>query len=247
MITCIYHGNRSGFFQLVNQLASGVAGQGPLAGEITRGIQMRMGVALLSKVQQAFIVKSRGGVGSDGIRWKPLSPRTIAARRVSATEKRTLAIGGRRERGMLTPAQNQRWKSIFGSRLARLMAQGMNEAAAKTLAAKIAWAVLKQEGAQTKLQVLGSRQVDIGRDTGALLRSLTPGVEDKPSNADGQVFEVQPGLVIVGTNVPYASRFHRDRPLWPEIMPTQWSDAVNAAASRGIALALAQILGGPSS
>lgn len=37
-----------------------------------------IGVAILSDSQQAYRTKSRGGVGSDGIRWSPLKPSTIA-------------------------------------------------------------------------------------------------------------------------------------------------------------------------
>jgi hypothetical protein len=245
-ITATYHGSRSGLFALIARAANAAAsgnGGGDLADEIGRGVRLRMGVALLSQVQQSFLEKSRGGTGSDGIKWKPLSPATIAQRRTTREERRTLGITGRRERGLLTPAQNRRWKGIFASRLAKLMAQGMAAGEAKAIAAKIAWAVLKSEGAQTKLAVLGSRKVDIGRDTGILFRSLTPGVEDRPSGSPDQIFDADsPGAVIVGTNVAYASDFHKVRPLWPDTIPPEWMRAVNAAAARGIALGLAKLI-----
>ena len=241
MITGTYRGTRAGFFALLAKVAAGAGGSGEYAQQVGRGIALRMGVALLSQAQQAFLVKSRGGTGSDGIRWKPLSPKTIAARRVTREEKRALGIGGRRERGLLTPAQNKRWKQIFGSRLGQFVARGIPLGEAKGMAAKIAWAVLKSEGALTKLAVLGSRKVDIGRDTGVLFRSLTPGVEDRPSGADDQVFEATAGSVVVGTNVPYASDFHKDRPLWPDTIPDVWMDAVNRAAARGIAAELVRL------
>jgi hypothetical protein len=97
-------------------------------------------------------------------------------------------------------------------------------------------------GAKTKLDVLGGRTVDIGRDTGLLFRSLTPGVDDRPSGAEHQVFETPPGAVIVGSNLPYAGRFHRDRPLWPGTFPPPWWVALQAAAARGLMVAARQVV-----
>lgn len=39
-----------------------------------------MGIAVLSQSQQAYRVKSRGGMGSDGIKWNPLAESTIKQR-----------------------------------------------------------------------------------------------------------------------------------------------------------------------
>lgn len=243
-ITCEFHGTRSGLIDLIHRISAGVAGDGSagIPTDLVRGVHLRMATVLLSKVQQNLIVLSRGGVSEAGYAWLPLSPATIAARRTTAAEKRTLGIGGRRERGLLSPAQNKRWKAIFGSRLAKFVLQGMSEGSAKALAAKIAWAILKSEGAQTKLQVLGSRKVDIGRDTGILFRSLAPGIGG--GSVENQILDVStPGQFTVGTNVPYAARFHAVRPLWPENLPPAWAEAINGAAARGVANVLAQMLG----
>ena len=188
---------------------------GPDPFGIARAIQLRAGVAALSQIQQAFVIKSRGGTGSDGIKWQALKRSTIAARRTTIQERRSLGIGGKRTRGLLTPAQDKRWRQIYGTRLAKLLASGVGAATAKATAARIAWAVLKSEGAQTKLQVLGGRTVDIGRDTSRMFRSLAAGVEDRPSGEAEQVFQTPPGSVIVGSNVPYFPAFHRRRPVWP--------------------------------
>lgn len=52
-----------------------------------------IGVAVLSQSQQAYRVKSRGGTGSDGIKWKPLAASTIAKKnrrgKVNANRKTT--------------------------------------------------------------------------------------------------------------------------------------------------------------
>lgn len=52
-----------------------------------------MGVSMLSNSQQAYLTKSKGGRGSDGITWSPLAPSTIEKRnrrgRVNAKRKTT--------------------------------------------------------------------------------------------------------------------------------------------------------------
>ena len=230
-----YRGTRAELKAILAQLPAMLAGRVPDKWGVAQGIQLRLGVAALSQIQQAFIVKSRGGVGSDGISWPPLKRSTIAQRPVHAGEKKQLGIGGKRTRGLLTPAQDQRWKHIYGTRLARLRLH-MSEAAARGRAAQIAWTVLKSEGAKTKLDVLGGRQVDMGRSTGRMLRSLSPGVLDQPSGEPEQVFETPPGEVIVGSNVEYFPYFHAKRPCWPldGSIPDAWWPAIRDAALTGM-------------
>lgn len=56
-----------------------------------------LGVKVLSFSKQAYIVKSRGGTGSDGIKWKPLAQSTIDARnrRGKRNAKRTTTKSGK--------------------------------------------------------------------------------------------------------------------------------------------------------
>lgn len=196
-------------------------------------------VALLSKIQQSFLIKSRGGSDETGS-WPPLKPSTIARRRIGAGDLLAIGVKGtkipkNRTRGLLTSGENIKWKQIFGSRLAQLRARGMNEGAAKARAAQIAWAILKAGGAKTKLEVLGGRKVDIGRDTNAMFRSLTPGLAGDST----QICEVGPGSMTVGSNVPYAGHFHRIRRLWPtDHLPESWNEALTQAIARGLIRAM---------
>lgn len=57
-----------------------LAGTAPDPLGLARGLQLRMGVALLSQIQQDFVVKARGGTGRDGVTWPKLAPSTIARR-----------------------------------------------------------------------------------------------------------------------------------------------------------------------
>lgn len=226
----------------LRKLPALLAGREPDPHGVAREVQLRVGVAALSQISNAFLVKSQGGTGVDGIRWQPLSRKTIAGRRVTRGEKKSLSIGGRRVRGLLTPAEDKQWRTIYASRLARLR-MDLGEGEARVRAAQIAWAELKKRGARTKLDVLGGRQVDILRDTSRLFRSLAAGTDATPSGEADQVFEIRPGAVIVGTNVVYASRQHRDRPLWPAGgLSRQQLPAVVRAARRGTLAAVERLL-----
>lgn len=249
MADVLYRGTQADLVKLLTfDLPSLIEeGHGEVASAVL-GFYYRIANVVLSNIQRDFVTKSRGGVGRDGIKWKPLDPKTIAARAVAKGELKALGFGGQRTRGLLTPDQDRRWKSIFASVLKRLQFAGkLSLVAAKAEAAKIAWATVKREGAKTKLQVLGSRIVDILRDEGLLLRSFTPGVETQPgSGAEGQIVRTVPRAVIVGSN---QKPWHHHgvpgrlpaRPFWPEdgSIPPAWWPEINAAVGRGL-LALTQ-------
>jgi hypothetical protein len=237
-----FQGRSRDLNRILLSLPDMLAGKAPDPYGIVQGLKLRLGTAFLSRVQQAFLVKSAGGRGDDGIAWKPLKPATIAQRRTTRAERKQLGITGKRVRGLLTPAEDKLWRGIFASMLAQLRARGVGEGEAKGIAARIAWAKLKAMGAKTKLGVLGSRTVAIGRDTGRMLRSLAPGVDDRPSGEQEQVFQVSATAVAIGTNVPYAGRFHSLRPLWPDEIPPPWMAALHAALARGLTVALRQVV-----
>lgn len=250
MADVMFAGGREELEATIRLLPQIVAGRVPDPLGIAKRVQLRVGVALLSQVQQDFVRKSRGETGKDGIKWKPLKRETIAQRRTSTAELKRLGITGKRIRGLLTPNEDERWRKIFARTLARLREDGVPESAAKVRAGQAAWAALKAEGAKTKLDILGGRKVDILRDTGELFRSFSPGVEDQPSNADGQIFQVPTGRVIVGTN---KKPWHHAgipgrlpaRPFWPPdgSIPDAWWPPIQRAAVRGMQQVLAELLG----
>lgn len=250
----VYRGTVGGLIQelqtkLPRILAGMEAGPDP---DIVKGFQQRIANAVLSQVKQDFIRKSRGGVGLDGIKWQPLKRETIAQRRTTREERKSLGITGKRERGILTPEQNRLWKKEF-ARAIRWLRLENGEKEAASGAAKIAWARVKEAGGQTKLAVLGGRQVDILRDTGTLLRSLSAAeIETEPytgEDADKQVRRFEPGVVVVGTA---EKPWHHagipgklpSRPLWPldGSIPAAWWPPIMAASTRGVEEAIKQLL-----
>jgi hypothetical protein len=188
-------------------------------GAVSDAIMTRIGLTALGHIKQAFIVKSHGGTDEAGESWKPLSPKTIA---YSRTRKR--GRGGRTKAERLRPTypsqalnqkQQDRWWQVYSRQLAIYHGD-------KAHAAAVAWLVLKSEGAVTLLDKYGHRKVDILRDTGLLINSLSPGVA-----GENQVFRVGHGEVIVGTNRKGAGAHHHGVPgrlpqrrLWPE--PKKW-------------------------
>lgn len=182
-------------------------------------MMVRCGLAILGRIRHAFVTKARGGTDEAGERWKPLSPKTIA---YSKTRQRGRGGRTRTERGRpprpsqaLDEKQQERWWEVYRRQLAIYKGD-------KGHAAAVAWIVLKREGAVTLLDKYGHRQVEILRDTGLLLNSLSPGVHSAE-----QVLRTGRGEVIVGTNRRGAKAHHTGIPgrlpqrrLWPE--PRKW-------------------------
>ena len=269
--TVHFRGTRADIRRIAGLVGQILAGKEPDQHGIARGFMLTLGFAALSDIKDAFITKSRGGTDEMGITWPKLSKEYLAYhRRFGPGEKARLkrAAGlGRAHRtapgnkpGLLTRAQLKRWRGIYSSLLRRFILSE-DERAAKAHAARIAWSIVKKEGAKTMLEVFGNRQVDILRDTGVLFNSLSPGQLTgsgdsvsyiKPSGDGGseQIMEVAPGLVIVGTNVAYASRHQKGgdgvpaRPFLPDDahpVPQVWWDRWAAIANKALVVSV-QIL-----
>lgn len=252
MARVYFHGGRTEARRLIRGVVAALSGREVDRSFVARGVFLTLGFAALTSIQKDFLVKSRGGVGADGVKWPPLSKEYLAyQRRFEKGEKKALkaaagigkesrfGVGG--NKGILTAEQRKRWKQIFGTRFQRFAASG-GEKEAASKAAAIAWATIKAEGAKTMLEVYGNRQVDILRDTGVLFNSLSPGEltgeggranYSTPTDKGGedQVFRLLDNGVVVGTNVAYAA-VHQNgnasnpkipaRPFLPREVPDTW-------------------------
>lgn len=250
--------------QLAKEFVQSLTGQSAKFREYAQSVFVVIGISALSDIQQDFIRKARGGTGEDGVTWPRLSPKTLAySRRFGPGEQKKLktaaglgaankfGIGG--NGGLLSKAEQKRWWKHYKQALAWL-APRMDLKAAKARAASIAWNKIKAEGAKTKLMVYGNRQVEILRDTGILLNSLSPGYVAgndyrKPAKEGGedQIFEQLENGVIVGTNVKYASRHQNGgggvpaRPFLPvgetpEIWKSRWISSMKTACISALRL-----------
>ena len=210
---------------------------------LVRGLHMRVGVAALSVLKEAFIVKARGGTDEAGIKWAPLSPITLARRR----HPDLIRSGPSWRRPLLTADQDALWRATFRWAL-RKTDQNKGHAAA------IAWVVTKAAGGKTIRGVVGNLPYEIGRDTDIMFNSLSP-------TADGPgplgIIRPEPGAVVIGTTVPYAKWFHHGtrrqpaRPIWParqEQWPANWladiRDVWVSGAKKVVEALVAQVVNG---
>jgi hypothetical protein len=251
-----FRGSRSEVTRLAFQLAAIVSGREPDRQDVGRGFLLALGFAALSDIKAAFVTKARGGTDEMGIKWKKLSPEYLAyGRRFGSGEQARLKRGaglGRAhqkapgdKKGLLTASQLKQWRKLYVIHLQRFLLSEP-EKAAKSHAAAVAWTVMKRRGARTKIGVFGQRDVEILRDTGVLLNSLSPGILStgagaiayaKPPGDGGsdQIFETEPGAVIVGTNVEYAGRHQATRPFLPDEerpVPDVWWERWTRVANR---------------
>lgn len=208
---------REAIREALSSISQEVASRNP----ITDAMMQRVGLVILSRIKQAFITKSRGGTDEAGDRWAPLSPKTIA---YSKTRQRGKGGRTRTEKKRdelpsqaLNKRQQERWWNLYRQGLAMFKGD-------KGSAAKRAWGIIKREGAQTLVEKYGNRKVEILRDTGLLLNSLSPG-----SSSSDQVFRVGVGDVTIGTTRKGAAAHHNgvlgrlpQRRLWPA--PDKWPD-----------------------
>jgi hypothetical protein len=234
-----------------------------------KALLTRIGLTALGRIRRAFVVKSRGGTDEAGERWAPLQRSTIAYSRrhreigrQGQTLKRYLPRGSKRApfrpSYALTPAQRRRWWAVYARHLAKFNGN-------KSHAASVAWLTLKAEGAHTLIELYGGASVEILRDTGLLLTSLSPGVDPsaytggqapQPKASKGtQVFRLARGAVIVGTNRKGAAAHHAGVPgrlpmrrLWP--LPSRWpslwwTDLLEASRLGLVEIALAALNRGP--
>ncbi len=53
----------------------------PALASRSAALQVRLGLTLLGRIKNAFVVKAKGGTDDAGLRWKPLAPLTLRLRR----------------------------------------------------------------------------------------------------------------------------------------------------------------------
>jgi hypothetical protein len=254
---------------LALNIVEALSGHGPDPHGIAKGFAARVAMTFFELVKANFIKLSRGGTGADGTVWPPLTKEYLAygrsaekalrwkdGRRIG-TDVGGLAPGrhadGRQYNGYMDKDQLAKWYSIYRSAL-HLLAAREPISEAKIIAAKIAWARMKEAGVKTKIKELGERKVEILRDTGLLFNSLTPGTimesagsaNYSPAN-EHQVYKHLPKKIIVGTNCSYAKFAHnakdpkRRRRLWPDELPEAWTKRINTQVRRGIVQSIMEL------
>lgn len=218
--------DRATLDDFIRGLPATLSGRAPDPHGIAAGFRARLAFTFLGLVKEAFETKGRGGTGSDGITWAPLTQSTIKAKL---------------RKGM-TKAQSKRYRQDFIGAFKSASARMSEEKARKFAHFK---ATRAHEIRVGRLVQSGPYQALV--DTGILRQSLSVGtlVENGPaatySPADqDQVFEEAPGEVLIGSSVPYAVYQHRGtrripaRPFWPNQLPDQWGEEITRQTSLGL-------------
>lgn len=254
--------NRSVLQELVRQLPAILAGRVEDPQGIAEGFHLRIGFKLLELIKFNFDELGRGMPGADGTRWPPLTKAYLAygrrfgtgeaaALRKQAGVTKAQRHGPGDSKGMLSISELREWRKIFARYVAIYMHRGNSLEQAKSHAAAVAWMIMKEKGAKTKLEVFGSRTVQMLVDTGRGRGSLSPGtiqengpkvVYNLPGGNGGsdQHFENRADEITVGTSVKYMGYHHnaksakRRRRLWPEHLPTEWWQQILGIAVSGL-------------
>ncbi len=249
MPTVTFRGTSADVNRLMTRLVRVISGYEPDPWGVAQEVQLAIGVKTLELIRAAFDVKAAGGRADDGLQWAPLAPSTIARRRKGPADVRAVRLKARAPN--LNPRQKRELEGRIRQRTAELLQRGLTQSQARGLARAQAEQAARRQGlgVATIRGVLGGREVLIERDTSRLYASLSPGVSGRPSGAADQVFRMNPGEVIVGSNVPYVRAQHRGipgrlpaRPFWPEHLPEAWLKEIRGTLSRSIARVFARLL-----
>lgn len=210
------------------ELPRALAGQraGPEARALARTIAEVIGVEALAIIKEAYVEKGRHNADLAGVKWRPLSPYTLAYKRRHPGLGRRRGYArkaGRGKRPLLTAVQDRTWRRIYAAML--------HKKKMPKEAASIAWAAVKKMGGRTVRAEYAGGPYEIGRDTGRLINSLSPA-------APGNILRVRARETVVGTNVAYADLFAAVRPIIPERWPEPWQARLVRAMADAIAVAL---------
>lgn len=249
----IYHGRREDIRDFLLDLPKILAGTSLRYQEVAYDLKLRLGVCALGLISADFKIKSRGGTGLDGIKWPPLKPATIARRRLGAENKARIREI-KKARDFNSAANKKKREALYKNRLSELLLNGLSRAEARKRAAEYADKTIRGEIKKlpTVFQYLSTREVEILVDTSLLQMSLSPGVVNVPSNAEGQVFRVETGAVTVGTrekpwhHFGIPSRRVPARPYWPVDgnIPDAWIMPLLACLRDGLAYWLQRLAAG---
>ncbi len=233
MTTIRFHGTKRQLLKKLSKIGRVVSGKSP--SQAAKKMLTGIGETVLDLVSKAFIEKAAGGTDEAGLKWRPLSPKTVAYSRKHAGVPKGKARAKYAPSYALKEKQRIRWWSLYH----RFLLKGSG----KKGAAAGAWRVMKGEGAHTLLDLYGSKRVLILSDTGKLLNSLLPPTGGRRAN---QVFRVKRGSVEVGTSRKWAYVHHYgsahvpQRRLWPS--PRQWPRKWWTALAKEVTIGIGEII-----
>lgn len=178
-----------------------------------------------SLISEDLAVKATGGTGAGGVQWKKTTDRGIHTRATRSPDGRKLVAA----RKVLTDAERRLLSTVRGN--GTLPRGKTNEADIRrrqiighTICETTEYRRIQARRASLRsaMSALESRArtTGIGVSSGGLLRSFRIG---DPQNK----LQIDPGVVTIGSRVPYAAAFDRQRTLVPASVPAAWVDKLS--------------------
>jgi hypothetical protein len=211
MPTLRYRGSRQELMVDLARLPGILTGRLPDPGGVAKALMIAMGMVLLSRIKEAYVIKSRGGVDAMGIYWPPLAASTLAGRRkgrMSIRQMNQKLAGLSPERRALVEAHAARTSAAIDKQLAWERIDLLRRRKGKLTARDRAMLSLKR-----KKLTLATAFAEILRDTGRMLNSLSPEVITATGGGgDDTIMRTGPGWLEVGSNVEYFAYHNSDKP-----------------------------------
>lgn len=195
-----------------------------------------IGVQILSFVKLDYVAKSRGGTGTDGIKWKPITVATILARLRKAGHLKSKSVKGSKipagvpltakQRSVRVVAKTVKANEALFRELAKAGVKFRDKKSGRVIkgtqsrAKAGTYIGVSQKTAKRKVNISpGSYQ--IGVDTGLQLNSASPGYQ-APDGKGGNVTDYSESSVTVGFGRSYSEHFDKHRKLIPDTLPDPW-------------------------
>lgn len=195
-----------------------------------------MGVSLLSMTQLAYLEKSKGGVGSDGITWDSIqfgswlarqrrAGRIIPLKQKKGTKRKDTSHHFMLKKG--SPQEDDIYDQMINGGALKQLAAGKKSKKSK-YTSKTVFGVTRKDGSakdslrRTISPAAGGYQ--IGIDTGLQLNSLMPGrTGDTGANLLYSASEV-----VIRAAMHYGKHFDKRRAIFPAHLPKDWLDQLQA-------------------
>ena len=198
--------------------------------------------SIFDSAYEQYKVKSTGSADDLGIAWDDLHERTKAyykksvRKSLTKNQKAKQRAGGR---GLLTAAQNKKWRQVYSISI-KTQTKNDKESATpeiKRIAAGKAWNYVTSAGAETYKEVLGNAKVPIGIEDSVLLDSLKPGEISGSKYHRSNKYQivkrgVGSGELELGTSVSYANEFAMRREFLPKDFGAWFEKAVLRAKDK---------------
>lgn len=182
-----------------------------------------LGVQLLSLEKLAYVEKSRGGRGGDGITWKAITVGTLMARLRKAGHLKGNVIAKSVKKNQPLLKQLARAGVTFHDRKGKRLSKNQPLHKQGTL-------VGVDEATRRRRIKVAPDSYQIGVDTGAQLNSAGPSYSATDGKG-GNILKIEDNSVTVGFGRSYTEYFDKARPLIPVPLPADWIQKLEEIAT----------------